>query len=102
MQEKTQIPYKIYLNENEMPDSWYNIRADMKIKPAPLLNPETHKPCTLEELEHVFCHDLVEQELNEKDALIPIPKEILGCLFPFSFGIGNDNRHQFQDILFGF
>ena len=76
MQEKTQIPYKIYLNENEMPDSWYNIRADMKIKPAPLLNPETHKPCTLEELEHVFCHDLVEQELNEKDALIPIPKEI--------------------------
>ncbi len=76
MQEKTQIPYKIYLNENEMPDSWYNIRADMKIKPAPLLNPETHKPCTLEELEHVFCHDLVEQELNEKDALIPIPEEI--------------------------
>ena len=43
---------------------------------APLLNPETHKPCTAEELEHVFCHDLVEQELNEKDALIPIPKEI--------------------------
>ena len=76
MQEKTQIPYKIYLNENEMPDSWYNIRADMKIKPAPLLNPETHKPCTAEELEHVFCHDLVEQELNEKDALIPIPEEI--------------------------
>ena len=54
MQVNTQIPYKIYLNANEIPDSWYNIRADMKIKPAPLLNPETHKPCTLEELEHVF------------------------------------------------
>lgn len=76
MQEKTQIPYKIYLNENEMPDSWYNVRADMKIKPSPLLNPETHKPCTAQELEQVFCRDLVEQELNEKDAFIPIPEEI--------------------------
>ena len=49
------IPYKIYLNEDEMPKQWYNVRADMKNKPAPLLNPATGKPVTLEELSHVFC-----------------------------------------------
>ena len=69
-------PYKIYLNESEMPDSWYNVRADMKNKPAPLLNPGTGKPCTAEELSHVFCDELVQQELNETDAYIPIPQEI--------------------------
>ncbi len=71
-----EIPYKIYLNESEMPDSWYNVRADMKKKPAPLLNPGTGKPCTAEELSHVFCDELVKQELNETDAYIPIPQEI--------------------------
>mgnify|MGYP002623594833 CR=1 FL=1 len=70
------IPYKIYLSENELPSSWYNVRADMKNKPAPLLNPETHKPCTAEELGHVFCEELVRQELNETDPFIPIPDEI--------------------------
>ncbi|MBR1721234.1 MAG: TrpB-like pyridoxal phosphate-dependent enzyme [Treponema sp.] len=70
------IPYKIYLSENELPSSWYNVRADMKNKPAPLLNPETHKACTAEELGHVFCEELVRQELNETDAFIPIPDEI--------------------------
>ena len=71
------IPYKIYLNEEEMPQFWYNMRADMKNKPAPLLNPGTLKPCTAEELEHVFCKELVKQELNETDRYIPIPQEIL-------------------------
>ena len=71
------IPYKIYLNEEEMPQQWYNMRADMKNKPAPLLNPGTLKPCTAEELEHVFCKELVKQELNETDRYIPIPQEIL-------------------------
>ena len=71
-----EIPYKIYLNEKEMPESWYNVRADMKNKPAPLLNPGTGKPCTAEELSHVFCDELVSQELNDKDAYIPIPQEI--------------------------
>ena len=71
-----EIPYKIYLNEKEMPESWYNVRADMKNKPAPLLNPGTGKPCTAEELSHVFCDELVKQELNETDAYIPIPQEI--------------------------
>ena len=70
------IPYKIYLSENELPDSWYNVRADMKNKPAPLLNPATHKPCTAEELSHVFCDELVKQELDDTNAYIPIPTEI--------------------------
>ncbi|MBB5225655.1 TrpB-like pyridoxal phosphate-dependent enzyme [Treponema ruminis] len=70
------IPYKIYLDENELPTSWYNVRADMKKKPAPLLNPGTGKPCTAEELSHVFCDELVKQELDDKTANIPIPAEI--------------------------
>lgn len=71
------IPYKIFLSEDELPKQWYNVRADMKNKPAPLLNPATHQPCTAEELEHVFCSELVKQELNTTDAYIDIPKEIL-------------------------
>ena len=70
------IPYKIYLSENELPKNWYNIRADMKEKPAPLLNPGTLKPMTAEELSAVFCEDLVAQELNDHDRLIEIPEEI--------------------------
>lgn len=75
--ENGKIPYKIYLNEEEMPRQWYNLRADMKTKPAPLLNPETLKPCSAEELEHVFCKELVKQELNDSDRYISIPQEIL-------------------------
>ena len=71
-----QIPYKIYLEENEMPKAWYNVRADMTNKPAPLLNPGTGKPMTAEELEGVFCSELVSQELNNDDRFIPIPDEI--------------------------
>ena len=56
---ETKIPYKIYLNENELPKQWYNLRADMKNKPAPLLNPGTGKPMTAAELEPVFCSELV-------------------------------------------
>lgn len=70
------IPYKIYLEENEMPKEWYNVRADMQKKPAPLLNPATGKPVTAEELGHVFCDELVAQELNETDRYITIPEEI--------------------------
>lgn len=76
MAEKT-IPYKIYLEEDEMPKQWYNVRADMKNKPAPLLNPGTLKPMTFEELREVFCDELVRQELNDTDAYIDIPQEIL-------------------------
>ena len=70
------IPYKIYLNESEMPTAWYNFRADMKKKPAPLLNPATGEPMTLDELSHVFCRELAAQELNDTDRFIPIPDEI--------------------------
>lgn len=71
------IPYKIYLNEDEMPKQWYNVRADMKNKPAPLLNPATGKPVTLEELSHVFCTELARQELDDTTAYFDIPEEIL-------------------------
>ncbi|MBS7364026.1 MAG: TrpB-like pyridoxal phosphate-dependent enzyme [Paludibacteraceae bacterium] len=70
------IPYKIYLSEDEIPTAWYNLRADMKKKPAPLLNPATLKPLTAEELSEVFCSDLVAQELDENTAYIAIPEEI--------------------------
>ena len=72
----TKIPYKIYLSENEIPSSWYNVRADMKNKPAPLLNPGTLEPMTAQELSAVFCEDLVAQELDNEHAYIPIPQEI--------------------------
>ncbi len=75
MHEK-KIPYKIYLEENEIPDSWYNLRADMKNKPAPLLNPGTLQPMTAQELGAVFCDELVAQELDDTNAWIPIPREI--------------------------
>ncbi|MBQ8440197.1 MAG: TrpB-like pyridoxal phosphate-dependent enzyme [Clostridia bacterium] len=74
--EKKQIPYKIYLEEQEMPTSWYNVRADMKKKPAPLLDSRTGKPITAEALEKVFCKELVKQELDDTNRLIPIPEEI--------------------------
>ena len=70
------IPYKIYLNENEMPAAWYNLRADMVNKPAPLLNPQTLAPMTAEELGAVFCQELVRQELDDTSAYIEIPQEI--------------------------
>ena len=71
-----EIPYKIYLEEDEMPRDWYNVRADMKIKPAPLLDPATMQPITEEALGKVFCEELVKQELDNDNRYIPIPKEI--------------------------
>jgi tryptophan synthase beta chain len=70
------VPYKIYLTENEMPKAWYNLRADMKNKPAPLLNPGTGKPMTSQELEGVFCTELVKQELDNDTAYFEIPQPI--------------------------
>ncbi len=71
------IPYKIYLEESELPKQWYNVKADMKNKPAPLLNPETMKPITVEELSPVFCTELAKQELDDTNPYIDIPQEIL-------------------------
>ncbi len=75
MSEKN-IPYKIYLEESEMPQAWYNLRADMVNKPAPMLNAKTLQPMTPEELRQVFCDELVKQELDETTPYIPIPQEI--------------------------
>ena len=76
MSEEKKIPYKIYLEEDEIPRQWYNVRADMKNKPAPLLNPATHKPMTFEDLQPVFCDELIKQELDDTTAYIDIPQEI--------------------------
>ncbi|MDR0855213.1 MAG: TrpB-like pyridoxal phosphate-dependent enzyme, partial [Christensenellaceae bacterium] len=70
------IPVKTYLSEKEIPKNWYNFRADMKEKHPPFLHPGTHQPCTPEDLYPVFCKELVDQELNQTDTLIPIPKGI--------------------------
>jgi tryptophan synthase beta chain len=71
-----QIPYKIYLSEEEIPKYWYNVKADMKEKHEPFLNPATLKPCTFDDLRPVFCDELIEQELNQTDRLIEIPEGI--------------------------
>ena len=72
-----EIPYKTYLSENELPTAWYNMRADMKQKPAPMLDPATHEPVTAEQLEKIFCKECVRQELDDKTAYFPIPEEVL-------------------------
>ena len=73
---KKEIPYKIYISESDMPKAWYNLRADMKNKPAPLLNPETLKPMTYEDLRPVFCDELIKQELDDTTPFVEIPEEI--------------------------
>ena len=70
------IPYKIYLEENEIPQAWYNVRADMKNKPAPLLNPATLQPMGVDDLKGVFSEELCKQELDNTTAYFPIPQEI--------------------------
>ncbi len=74
---KTQIPYKIYLSEDEIPRRWYNVRADMKKKPAPLLNSETREPITIDELSKVFCGELARQELDDTTRFFDIPEPIV-------------------------
>ena len=73
---KEKIPYKIYLAESEIPTQWYNVRADMKNKPAPLLNPGTGKALTLDELSPIFCEELCRQELDNDTRFFEIPREI--------------------------
>ena len=77
MSEEKKIPYKIYLSEDEIPRQWYNVRADMKNKPAPLLNPGTLKPMGFEDLRPVFCDELIKQELDDTTPYIDIPEEVL-------------------------
>ena len=98
-----EIPYKIYLNEEELPKAWYNVRADMKQKPAPLLNPATHAPMTAQDLAPVFCDELIAQELDDDTAYFEIPEEILSfyksvpsgtCLLP-----GKEIGYPGKDLL---
>lgn len=72
-----ELPYKIYLEESELPKAWYNVRAHMADKPAPLLNAQTLKPCTQDDLAPVFCEELVKQELDDTTPYFPIPQPIL-------------------------
>ena len=74
---KIEGPVKTYLEENELPKAWYNVRADMKKKPAPLLNPGTGKPVTFEDLQPVFCDELIKQELDNDTRFFEIPEDIL-------------------------
>ena len=71
-----EIPYKIYLEESELPKSWMNLRAFMQTKPAPLINPKTMKPMTLDEMSEVFCEELAKQELDDESKYLEIPEEI--------------------------
>ncbi|MBQ6376613.1 MAG: TrpB-like pyridoxal phosphate-dependent enzyme [Lachnospiraceae bacterium] len=73
---KYEVPYKIYLSEDEIPKSWYNVRSDMKNKPAPLIHPGTLKPLTFEEMQPIFCDELIRQELDNETQYIPIPKPV--------------------------
>ena len=75
--EEKKIPHKIYLDENEIPRQWYNVRADMKNKPAPLLNPGTLEPMGYEDLRPVFCDELIKQELDNDTRFFDIPEEIV-------------------------
>ena len=72
-----ETPYKTYLAESELPSAWYNLRADMKVKPAPMLNPATREPVTAEELERIFCKECVRQELDNDTPFIPIPTPVM-------------------------
>jgi len=71
------IPTRIYLSEDEMPKFWYNLRADMKAKPDPLLHPGTLQPVKTSEMEVIFCKEPVRQEFDDTTRLIPIPEGIL-------------------------
>ena len=73
---KKQEPYRLYLTEEQMPKQYYNLRADMKELPEPMLNPATKKEATLEDLLPVFCKELAKQELDNKTKYVDIPKEI--------------------------
>ena len=95
------IPYKIYLTEEEMPQSWYNLRADMKNKPAPLLDPNTHAQLSEEELSKVFCEELVKQEMviysmAEKEGITVTDEEYETYLQTLLTSAGFENEDAFK------
>ena len=97
--EKNNIPYKIYLSEDEMPKAWYNVRADMKNKPAPLLNPGTGAPMTFDDLRPVFCDELVRQELvSTMDSLLSALNERQQRVLRLHFGMEDGVCHSLEEI----
>ncbi|MCB6366078.1 TrpB-like pyridoxal phosphate-dependent enzyme [Intestinibacillus massiliensis] len=70
------IPHRLYLTEEQMPKQWYNLRADMKEQPDPLLNPGTLQPITEPELYPIFCEALAHQELDSTERYVDIPEEV--------------------------
>lgn len=66
---------KIFLSENDIPQSWYNIVADMKNKPLPPLNPQTKQVLSPSDLEPIFAKELIKQELTQ-DRWVEIPEEV--------------------------
>ena len=96
---ENKIPYKIYLHENEMPTHYYNVRADMKKKPAPIINPATMKPATAEDLEPVFCKELVKQELDDTTAYFEIPEDVQTFSSGESLLPGGEAENPGKDIL---
>ena len=94
-----EIPYKIYLEESEMPKQWYNVRADMKKKPAPLLNPATKQPVTAEELEAVFCKELVKQELDDTTAYIEFLPDVSSISAGSCILLGKEAGYTGKDLL---
>ena len=73
----TKVPHRLYLSEDEMPKQWYNLRADMKEQPEPMLNPATGKPAVEEDLYPVFCKELAHQEMDAETRYVDIPDEVL-------------------------
>lgn len=67
---------RFFLSEDQIPEKWYNIAADMPNKPAPMLNPKTKEPVTEDELSEIFCRECSRQELNVTDRWIDIPGEV--------------------------
>ena len=105
------VPYKIYLEEKDIPRAWYNVRADMKNKPAPLIHPGTLKPLKFEDMQPIFCDELIRQIqkikgefpytmksfLEDEEAVLMKKEELRGELKEYE-----DYCKQLDEILNGF
>ena len=70
------VPHRLYLTEDQIPQQWYNLRADMKEQAAPMINPATGKPAVVEDLYPVFCKELAQQEMDNETRYFDIPEEV--------------------------
>ncbi len=67
---------KYLLQESDIPTAWYNIVADMDVKPRPIINPATRQPLTAEDLFPLFSEEAARQEMNTVDPWITIPEPV--------------------------